>query len=128
MEILFKYNFNIDDLEQLLLANPDIGNLQQEDINKILLILEDINCSPKQIKNILVTNPLVLSVLPDDLLSIINEFKKINIQSINLLLDSNPYLLTINPFDLTNYIKLHLERGIQLDDLISMLELNNNII
>lgn len=96
MDTLVRYGFSIEEIKNMMDSNQEIEKLNDKKISKLISILEKNNCNKDIIKNIFITNPFYLNKNPYEIEETIKEFKKIGIENINLLIDSNPYIININ--------------------------------
>lgn len=124
------YNFGIDenDLKEMININPDILSLESEEIKEMINILKMIECSERQVKNILYANPFYLSRVKNDILSLCKKLKEIGITDLNLFFDSNPAFLNKDVFEIDDYINSELSKGISIEQIVDNLETNSYII
>jgi len=124
MEELYNYNLNDSDIKEMIYSNPEILYLDKEEIIALVNILIKINCSEKQIRNILLTNPFYLSRCISDIKELIKRFNELNLKTLNILFDTNPWLLNKDVFEIDNYINKKINHGYILEEII--LNIDNN--
>ena len=103
------------------MKRPD---LDKSDIIEKIKILKNINCSNRQIVNIISSNPLFLNRTNIDLKKLFNSLNIMGFTSLNLLIDTNPYILNLEPLEVEKYVKDRVDNGELLDDIIADLESN----
>ena len=82
----------------------------------------------RHIKNIIISNPYYLCRMNEDILKLISYLKKIGINNVNLLFDSNPFFLNYDRFEIEEYVNNKLDIGMELEDIIDSIEDNPYII
>ena len=120
MDILIRYGFSVDEIKNIMNTNEEINNVSDKDINNIITLLEKNGCKINHIKNIIITNPFVLTREIDELEKTI--LVLINITDfVELLLDTNPFLLNMSDRDINSLIK---NLGLSKNDLLDYLYFN----
>lgn len=123
------YNIGINELElkTMIETNPEIIELSDEEIQQLIHILKQINCSNKMIKNIIISNPFYLSRIDEDIMKLIRKLTSIGVTNINFLFDMNPDLLSKDAFEIDEFINKNKDKY-SLEELIDQLESNPYII
>lgn len=124
MEELFSIGISLTTLSNMLEINPEIKDMSNEEIKEKIELLKLINCTDKQIINIISSNALYLSMTKSDYLKLITHLSKLGFNTLNILFDSNPYILDLSPFEIEHYIDTKQKEGILLEDIIDELESN----
>lgn len=128
VEELFSFGINENDLKNMLEQVPDLLDISSELVKEKIDILKYVNCSDKNIKNIIVSNPEYLERDSRDILKLIKYLNDMGFTLLNLLFDSNPYFLNYDEFEIRDYINKRLNDGIELDDIIDEIDSNPYII
>lgn len=110
--------------KEMLDRNPNIKFLKEEEINRKIDILKNLNCDSNQIVNIISSNPNYLTLRNDKIINLIKYLTKIGFKTLNILFDSNPYILNLEKFEVEYYIDEKVKDGIELSDIIDILESN----
>jgi len=115
MDALIRFGFSVDEIKNIMNSNEDINNITDQDINKIIKILEKFNCKINHIKNIIITNPFVLTRDFDEIEKTINILNN-NLDSIYLVLDTNPFILNISDREIEILINQLVRDNININD------------
>ena len=120
------YNLGISDttLKCMIEINPEILEMSNNEINEKKDILKRINCTDREILNIISSNALMLNRTNSGLNDLINYLKELGFDNLNILFDSNPYILNLEPFEIKRYIDARLNDGESIDDVIDELDSN----
>ena len=86
---LYKLGISEDTIMEMIELNPDIKELDDNEINEKIDILKSINCSDRQIKNIISSNALYLSRLNTDIINLLNRLNHLGFTTLNILIDSS---------------------------------------
>jgi len=124
---LYKLGISDDAIMEMVELNPEIKDLDDNEINEKIEILKSINCNDRQIKNIISSNALYLSRLNTDIINLLNRLNSLGFNSLNILIDSNPYILNLDVFEVDNYIDKRLKNGEVLEDIVDDLEGNPSL-
>ena len=124
MEELFNLGISENTIRSMIELNPNIKEMSCEQIKEKEIILEKINCSSNQIRNIISSNALYLDRTNDEVIKLINTLIKYNFKTLNILFDSNPFILNLEPFEIENYIQNRINNGEILEDIIDDLDSN----
>ena len=120
------YNLGISDttLKGMIEINSEILEMSNNEINEKKDILKRINCTDREILNIISSNALMFSRTNSGLNDLINYLKELGFDNLNILFDSNPYILNLEPFEIKRYIDARLNDGESIDDVIDELDSN----
>lgn len=124
MEELFNLGISENTIRSMIELNPNIKEMSSEQIKEKEIILEKLNCSSNQIRNIISSNALYLDRTNDEVIKLINTLIKYNFKTLNILFDSNPFILNLEPFEIENYIQNRINNGEILEDIIDDLDSN----
>ena len=120
------YNIGISDttLKGMIEINPEILEMSNNEINEKKDILKRINCTDREILNIISSNALMLNRTNSGLNDLINYLKELGFDNLNILFDSNPYILNLEPFEIKRYIENRLNNKESIEDIIDELDSN----
>jgi hypothetical protein len=124
MDSLIRHGFSIEEINILMDTNEDISLVDDRDINEIIEILKNNNCSDEVIKNIFVCNPFCLTTSISELNKLINKLKEIGFKHINLLLDTNPYILNKSDKEIEKLYNKKKEEGFNKNEIIDYISYN----
>ena len=125
MEILYKLGIGDTDIKTMLEVCPNIRELNNEEIEEKIILLEKLECTEKQIKNIIVSNPIYLDRMNEEVISLVNRLISLGMSSLNIVFDSYPYLLNKDVFEIEEYLD---KKEGNLEDIIDELESNPYLI
>lgn len=125
MEILYRLGIGDTDINVMLEACPDIKDLTNEEIEEKVSLLEQLECSEKQIRNIIISNPMYLDRMNEDIIALVNKLISLEMSSLNIVFDSYPYLLNKDVFEIEEYLD---KKEGNLEDIIDELESNPYLI
>lgn len=115
MDALIRYGFSVEEIKNIMNSNEDINNISDNDINKIIKLLEKCNCKINHIKNIFITNPFVLTRDYDEIEKSINILND-NLKDVFLVLDTNPFILNISDKEIGLLINELVKKNIDVND------------
>lgn len=120
------YNIGINDeiIKSMLEINPEICDLEDQDIIDKKKLLKIINCSNKEIKNIICSNPNYLNRTNEEITKLFGYLLKTGFKYLNILIDSNPFILNLEPFEIKNYINNRINNGENINDIVDDLDSN----
>ena len=120
------YNLGISDttLKGMIEINSEILEMSNNEINEKKDILKTINCTDREILNIISSNALMLNKTNSGLIDLINYLKELGFDNLNILFDSNPYILNLEPFEIKRYIDDRLNDEDSIEDIIDELDSN----
>ena len=124
MEELLNYNFDILDIKELVKNNPDLENIDKNDLNEKIRLLQDIKCSKNEIRNILMVNPFYLSANITNISNLLKYLGELGFNNLNFLIDADPFILDLDIKELISKINKELLKGKKFEDLILELETN----
>lgn len=122
MEELFKLGISENGIKNMLELNPNIKEITNEEVKEKIELLKTINCSDREILNIISSNSLYLDKTKTDCLKLFKFLLDLGFDTLNILFDSNPYILNLEPFEIENYINIKKEEGYSLEDIIDTLD------
>lgn len=122
MEELFKLGISQNGVKNMLELNPNIKEISNEEIIEKIELLKTINCSNREIINIISSNSLYLDKTKTECLKLFKYLLDLGFDTLNILFDSNPYILNLEPFEIENYINSKKEEGMSLEDIIDTLD------
>ena len=128
MEELFSLDISELDIKNMLEQTPSLLDISKEEVSEKIDILKYINCSDRNTKNIIISNPEYLERDSKDILKLIKYLNDIGFTLLNLLFDSNPYFLNYDVFEIKEYINEREKEGLLLENIIDEIESNPYII
>lgn len=123
MDALIRYGFSVEEIKNIMNTNEDINNITDKDINSIIELLEKYNCKINHIKNIIITNPFLLTREIDEIEKSISALLDIT-DRVEILLDTNPFLLNIGERDINSTIRRLYNEGLKKEDIIDYFYVN----
>ena len=124
MDSLIRFGFSIEDINILMDTNEDISLVSDSDVNKIIDLLKNNDCSDDTIKNAFLCNPFIITNNILDINKLINKLKELGFKNINLLLDSNPYILNKSDKELEKLYNKKKEEGLEKAEIIDFISYN----
>ena len=124
MQELYNLELSEDTIKSMIELNPEIVNLTNQEIVEKILLLKKIECTLKQIVNIISSNSLYLSRFNDDVLKLFKYLTTKGFRCLNILFDSNPYILNLDSFEIDAYINNRVNQGELLEDIVDDLDSN----
>ncbi len=121
MDILIRFGFTIEEIKNMMDTNINIDNLDEKNIERLIIILTENNCSKKEIKNILISNPLYLNRSEKEITDLIKALKVFNINNLQTLFDSNPFILNLDKEELQFLIKTKISEGLTNEEVIDFI-------
>lgn len=128
MNKLFELGITEIDLKNMLDLVPDIINMDENEINEKIEILRYIGCTDRNIRNIMISNPIYLDRINSDIIKLISYLNTIGFSNLNILFDTNPYFLNYDVFEIKDYFKKQVSLGKTNEDIIDEIEDNPYII
>ena len=122
MDSLIRFGFTIEEINILMDTNEDISLISDIEVNNIIKLLKDINCSNNTIKNIFICNPFIITTN-----KLIDKLKELGFKNINLLFDSNPYILNISDKLLEKLYNKKKDEGLKKEEIIDFISYNSII-
>jgi len=127
MDSLIRFGFTIEEINILMDTNEDISSISDIEVNNIIKLLKDINCSNNTIKNIFICNPFIITNNINDITKLIDKLKELGFKNINLLFDSNPYILNISDKLLEKLYNKKKDEGLKKEEIIDFISYNSII-
>ena len=124
MDSLIRFGFTIEEINILMDSNEDISLVSDNDVNEIINILNNNNCSNDIIKNIFICNPFSITNSIIDTNKLIDKLEELGFNNINLLLDTNPYILNMSDKSLEKLYNKKKEEGLNKDEIIDFISYN----
>ena len=124
------YDLGIDegDIKLMLEEIEYLVDIPENEVVEKIEILRFIECSEKQIKHIIISNPQFLICSNRDILELIRKLNELGIKNLNLFFESNPYFLNKDVSEIEDYINERIEKKEILVDIISDIENNPFVI
>jgi hypothetical protein len=124
MEELYNIGISEETLKKIIQQEPEIIELDNEDIKEKIQILEKINCTKNQIINIIGSNPQYLIRTNKKIIELLDYLIEIGFNMLDILLEANPYILNLDSFEIKNYINNRKIKGDTLENIIEDLDEN----
>ena len=124
MNELFNLGISENTIKGMIELNPNINDISENEIKEKIMILEKLNCSENQIRNIISSNALYLDRTNNEIIKLIKYLLEKGFRTLNILFDSNPYILNLEPFEIEDYINERIKKGESLEDIIDDLDSN----
>lgn len=117
MDVLIRFGFSIEEIKNMMDTNIWIDRISDQSLQNLITILENINCSKKQIKNILIANPFYLNIEEEKVLDLLSLLKEMKFTNLNLLFDSNPFLINLTREEFENLLKKKREESLSIEEI-----------
>ena len=124
MQEIFALGISDNSIINMVEMCPNIKELPNEEIKEKIEILTYLECTDRQKRNIVESNPYYLDRITSDVLGLINKLKELGFTCLNILFDSNPYILNLDSFEIEDYINERVKSGEQLEDIVDELDSN----
>lgn len=124
MDELLKIGITNNDFRTMCELNPNICEITNKEVMDKIKILQEINCTDNQIKNIVTSNSLIFNRTNEEIIKLIDYLIKKGFDTLSILFDSNPYILNLEIFEIENYINQKLKNNELLEDIIDSLDSN----
>lgn len=124
MEELFNLGISEKTMNNILDINPYLKEISNDEVIYKIKILKNINCSNREILNIISSNPLYLNQANDKLVTLFNYLLTLGFTTLDVLFDANPYILNLDVFEIEKYIKIRINNGEKLNNIIEDLDSN----
>lgn len=122
MDELLKLGLNEQEIRNMIQVNPQILELNDEDIIKLLNLLFLEQCNNQIIGHIIIANPIYLSRTYEDVNKLILKLKEIGITRLDVTFESNPWLLIIDDYEIDEFIEAKSQEGLEYEDIIGLIE------
>ncbi len=124
MEELFNLGISEKTMDNMLDINPYLKQISKNEILHKIQLLKSINCSDREIFNVISSNPIYLNQTNDKLVTLFNYLLSLGFSTLDVLFDANPYILNLDIFEIEKYINTRLNSGELLEDIIDDLDSN----
>lgn len=124
MDCLIRFGFTIEEINILMDTNEDISLVSDSDVNEIINLLKNNNCSIDTIKNIFICNPFTITNNINDTIKLIDKLKELGFKNINLLFDSNPYILNISDKTIEKLYNKKKDEGLEKSEILDFISYN----
>lgn len=121
MEVLLQL-FREEEIKELIKTNEFIEKQSKENISRILKILFDQKCTNNLMRNIIKSNPFVLTRDPDNLEELIYKLKEYGIIHIDIVADTYPYILNKNAYEIDTFFFKKMKEGKNEEEAKEILE------
>ena len=118
MDVLIRFGFSIEDIKNMMDTNQEFDDIDDNNIYKIIKILNDVGCDSDMIKNIFITNPFVLNNDLNKMNKLIDRLYKYGINDLEILFDSNPYILNLDYKDIDKIYKKLVKINMSNDEIV----------
>lgn len=122
MEELLNIGITEKEIKNMIEINPNIKELDNQEILKNILILKNEGCNETQLKNIIVSNPFYLSRSIDDLIHLISKLNFLGITNLNVTFDSNSWLLNKDSFEIDEFLEQKINQGMSKEEAIDLID------
>ena len=124
MDSLIRFGFTIEEINIMMDTNEDISLVSDSDVNEVINLLKDNNCSIDTIKNILICNTFTITNSILDTNKLIDKLKELGFKNINLLFDSNPYVLNISDKIIEKLYNKKKDEGLEKPEILDFISYN----
>ena len=129
ISILKELEMEDQDIKNILSMDIDFDSFDINDIKGNIELLKLFGFSLKEIRNIVIANPMFLNNMKKDTLDLLNYLKEeLNITYLNLLFDSNPFLLSKEKFEIKEFVNKQEKEGLTKEDIKDLIESNPYVI
>ena len=118
MDILIRYGFSIEEINNMMKSNEEINDISDNNISEIIKILEGLGCSVNHIKNICITNPFVLTRELTEIKKLVVKLLDLGIDDLYFLFDSNPFLLNMDFKEIDSIYKKMIKEGKKQEEVL----------
>lgn len=120
--------FNEDEVVELIELNPEIRNVSDDNINKLINILKNYKFSVSRLKNIIKSNPFYLSRDIDEVDALINKLLEKEIYNVGIIIDTYPLFLNYYDEDIDEFFDLKSNEELNNDEIVELIESNPYLI
>ena len=129
ISILKELEMEDQDIKNFLSMDIDFDSFNINDIKGNIELLKLFGFSLKEIRNIVIANPMFLNNMTKDTLDLLNYIREeLNITYLNLLFDSNPFLLSKEKFEIKEFVSKKEKEGLTKEDIKDLIESNPYVI
>lgn len=124
MEELINLGISNNTIKCMIELNPNIKTISNEEVLSKIQLLKFVDCSDRQIMNIISSNPLYLEKTNEKISELFKYLLEIGFKTLNILFDSNPYILNLDSFEIKKYIESRISNGEMVEDIVDDLDSN----
>lgn len=124
MDVLIRFGFTIEEIQNMMDSNEDILQVDDSEIEELIKLLKDIGCSLNSIKNILSCNPFYLTRSLNSIKKLLNKFYELGFSYLYILFDSNPYILNKSDTDLEELYNQKISDGLSKNEVLDFIQYN----
>ena len=124
MDVLIRFGFTIEEIQNMMDSNEDILQVDDSEIEELIKLLKDIGCSLNSIKNILSCNPFYLTRSLNSIKKLLNKFYELGFSYLYILFDSNPYILNKSDTDLEEIYNQKISDGLSKNEVLDFIQYN----
>ena len=124
MDVLIRFGFTIEEIQNMMDSNEDILQVDDSEIEELIKLLKDIGCSLNSIKNILSCNPFYLTRGLNSIKKLLNKFYELGFSYLYILFDSNPYILNKSDTDLEELYNQKISDGLSKNEVLDFIQYN----
>jgi len=121
MEVL-RQLFREEEIKRLEEQNPYIKYQSKENLKRVIKLLADQKCNNRVLRNIIQTNPNILTRDPDDIEELIYKLKEYHVLHLEKAFDEYPYLLDKNAYEVDGYFIRKQKENMTLEEASKQLE------
>lgn len=121
MDTLMGY-FDEKELLDVLEINPEIKDMEDEEIERMIDILKRLKCSPSTISDAIYANPFYLTNIESDIIDIVNTLISIGITDFDEILQGNPWILDRDPAEIKKFLLEERKKGTSVLDILEKIE------
>ena len=122
MKELFKLNLSNEELKDILEINPEIKEMENEEIKELINLLKNVGCEERHITNIIYANPFYFSRSYEDIKALILKLYQLGLTHIYTIFDSNPFLLNKDSDEIDKFIEIKQKEGLSLEEIIDIID------
>lgn len=122
MKELFNLNLSNEELKDIIEINPDIKEMDPEEIKELINLLKSIGCEERHITNIIYANPFYLNRDYEDIKNLMLKLYQLGLTHIYTIFDSNPFLLNKDSDEIDEFIEKKQNEGLSLEDIVDIID------
>lgn len=122
MDELLKIGLSELEIRNMIQVNPQILELNDENVIQLLNLLFLEQCNDQIIRHIIIANPIFLSRTSDDVKRLILKLKKMGITRLDITFENNPWLLNFDDFEIDEFIEIKRCEGLANEDIIDLID------
>lgn len=124
MNELLNFDLSENTIKAMIEQNDEIQSITDEEVIDKENLLRSVNCSEKQVINIISSNANLLSADNNDIIELFNTLTSYGFTTLNILFDANPYILNLQSYEIKNYINNRLKNNESLNIIVDDLDSN----